>query len=225
MGGESVRVSNYLINTFQMAGRVAFNGQLSGNGMADFMFGRSSEFRQGGGEFKDLKGTRWGFFIQDNWTVNPRLTMNLGFRWDPYLSPYDRQGRVICFQTWPAVAALPEGAPKGLIYGGDDADPGCPKAGVEPVWTNFGPRVGLAYRLTNDGRTSLRVGAGYLLHARANGRQQRAVEHGAVWSDVHAERRGLVGSVRQQGACRNPFPANSVPPCRPPTSCLHRSTT
>jgi hypothetical protein len=65
--------------------RVAFNGQLSGNGTADFMFGRSSEFRQGGGEFKDLKGTRWGFFIQDNWSASsahlePRL------RWDPYLS-------------------------------------------------------------------------------------------------------------------------------------------
>ncbi len=94
-GGEAVRVSNHLINTFQMAGRVAFNGQLSGNGLADFMFGRTSEFRQGGGEFKNLKGTRWGFFIQDNWTANQRMTLNLGFRWDPYLSPYDREGRVI----------------------------------------------------------------------------------------------------------------------------------
>ncbi len=86
-GGEAVHVRNHLINTFQMAGRVAFNGSLSGHPMADFMFGRTSEYRQGGGEFKDLKGTRWGLFVQDNWTASPRLTMNLGLRWDPYLSP------------------------------------------------------------------------------------------------------------------------------------------
>src|SRR5688572_22535504 len=144
-GGEAVRVSNHLINTFQMAGRVAFNGQLSGNGMADFMFGRTSEFRQGGGEFKNLKGTRWGFFIQDNWTANQRLTLNLGFRWDPYLSPYDREGRVICFQPGVQSQRYPN-APTGLLYGGENADPDCPTAGVNPVWTNFGPRAGFAYR-------------------------------------------------------------------------------
>ena len=198
MGGEVVRVSNHLINTFQMAGRVAFSGQLSGNGLADFMFGRSSEFRQGGGEFKDLKGTRWGFFVQDNWTANQRLTLNLGLRWDPYLSAYDRQGRVICFQPGQQSQRYP-GAPNGLIYGGDEPDAGCPTAGVEPVWTNFGPRLGLAYRLTKDGRTSLRVGAGYLLHARAHRCEQRSVEHRSLRGDVHVERRGLGRSVRQQG--------------------------
>ena len=69
-GGEAVNVRNHIINTFQMAGNFTFNGQLSGNGLADFMFGRSSQFRQGGGEFKDLRGTRWGFFVQDNWQVS-----------------------------------------------------------------------------------------------------------------------------------------------------------
>jgi hypothetical protein len=209
MGGEAVRVSNHLINTFQMAGRVAFSGQLSGNGMADFMFGRSSEFRQGGGEFKDLKGTRWGFFVQDNWTASPRLTLNLGFRWDPYLSAYDRQGRVICFAPGQQSRRYP-GAPNGLIYGGDDADPGCPRAGVDPVWTNFGPRFGLAYRLTKDGRTSLRVGAGYFYTPERTGAsngQSNTAPFGATftlndvdWSDPYGSK-GLA----------NPFPANFGP--------------
>ncbi len=66
-GGEAVRVSNHIINTFQMAGQVTFNGQLSGFGLSDFMFGRLSRYRQGGGEFKDLKGTKWGFFLQDQY--------------------------------------------------------------------------------------------------------------------------------------------------------------
>ncbi|MBL8233820.1 MAG: carboxypeptidase regulatory-like domain-containing protein, partial [Bryobacterales bacterium] len=60
-GGEAVRVHNPITNTFQMMGNFTFNGQLSGNGLADYMVGRASEFRQGGGEFKDLLGTRWSF--------------------------------------------------------------------------------------------------------------------------------------------------------------------
>lgn len=208
-GGEAVNVRNHLINTFQMAGRVAFNGQLSGNGMADFMFGRSSEFRQGGGEFKNLKGTRWGFFIQDNWTASSRLTVNLGFRWDPYLSPYDREGRVICFDPARQSVRYPN-APKGLLYGGDNADPGCPKAGVEPVWTNFGPRLGVAYRLTKDGKTTLRSAFGIFYtpeRTGASNSQSNTAPFGATftlndvdWADPYASK-GLA----------NPFPANFGP--------------
>lgn len=60
-GGEAVRLTNHIINTFQMAGSFTFNGQLSGDPAADFLLGRASAFRQGGGEFKNLKGTRWAF--------------------------------------------------------------------------------------------------------------------------------------------------------------------
>ena len=84
-GGEVVRLSNHITNTFRMDGNFTFNGSLSGDGLADFLLGRSSTFVQGGGEFKDLKGTRWGFFAQDNWRVNQKLTLNLGVRWDPVL--------------------------------------------------------------------------------------------------------------------------------------------
>ncbi len=157
-GGEAVRVSNHLINTFQMAGNFTFNGQLSGNGLADFMLGQASSFTQGGGEFKNLKGTKWGFFVQDDWRVNQRLTLNLGVRWDPYIPYYDRDGRVVCFQpNNTAKSQRYPNAPFGFFYGGD---PGCPVAGVNPNWWNVEPRIGFAYRLTQDGKTSLRGGAG-----------------------------------------------------------------
>jgi len=157
-GGEAVRVSNHLINTFQMAGNFQFNGQLSGNGLADFMFGRSSQFRQGGGEFKNLKGTRWGFFVQDDWRVNQRLSVSAGVRWDPYIPYYDRDGRVICYlPNNTAKSQRYPNAPLGFFYGGDS---GCPTAGSNANWGNVEPRVGFAYRLTQDGKTSLRGGAG-----------------------------------------------------------------
>jgi hypothetical protein len=161
-GGEAVRVRNHVINTFQMAGNFTFNGQLSGDGLADFLFGRASQYRQGGGEFKFLLGTRWGFFMQDNWKVNDRLSLNLGLRWDPYLPYFDREGRVLCFQpgTTQRSKRYPN-APLGFLYGGENNDPGCPVGGSDPNWWNMGPRVGLAYRLTKDGKTSLRMGSGF----------------------------------------------------------------
>ena len=159
-GGEAVRVSNHIINTFRMDGNFGFNGSLSGDGLADFMIGRASSFVQGGGEFKYLKGTRWGFFAQDNWRVNQRLTLNLGLRWDPYWPYYDREGRVVCFQPGAKSQRYPN-APAGMLYGGDNNDPGCPTGGSDPNVWNLAPRVGFAYRLTQDGRTSLRGGIGY----------------------------------------------------------------
>lgn len=157
-GGEAVRVTNNITNSFQTMGNFSFNGQLSGNGLADFMFGRASSFTQGGGEFKDLKGVRWSFFVQDNWRVSRRLALNLGVRWDPYWPPYDRQGRVVCFQPLGGGQSQRyPNAPAGMLYGGD---PNCPTAGHDANVWNIGPRVGLAYRLTEDGKTSLRGGVG-----------------------------------------------------------------
>jgi hypothetical protein len=159
-GGEIVRLSNHITNTFRMDGNFTFSGQLSGDGLADFMLGRASSFVQGGGEFKDLKGTRWGFFAQDNWRANQRLTLNLGVRWDPYFPYYDREGRVVCFEPGAKSERYPN-APAGMLYGGKDHDPGCPVGGSEANIWNVAPRVGFAYRLMEDGKTSLRGGYGH----------------------------------------------------------------
>lgn len=157
-GGEAVRVTNHITNSFQMMGNFTFNGQLSGNGLADFMFGRASAFTQGGGEFKYLKGVRWSMFLQDNWRVSKRLALNLGVRWDPYWAPYDREGRVVCFQPGGGQRSQRyPNAPVGMLYGGDS---NCPVAGHDANVGNVGPRLGFAYRLTEDGKTSLRGGFG-----------------------------------------------------------------
>jgi len=158
-GGEALRVLNHITNTFQMDSSYTFSGELSGDGLADFMFGRASTFSQGGGEFKDLKGTKYTLFLQDNWRVTSDLTLNLGLRWDPYSAPYDREGRVVCFQPGAKSVRYPK-APIGLIYGGDNHDAGCPVSGMDSSWWNFAPRFGFAYRLTQDGKTSLRGGVG-----------------------------------------------------------------
>jgi hypothetical protein len=160
IGGEAVRVFNNLVNTFTMSGQFTFGNQLSGNNLSDFFLGNASRFLQGAGEFKNLTGTLWSLYYQDNWKVTPSLMLNFGVRWDPYFPYTEQKGRVPCFAPGQKSAKFPN-APVGIIYGGPNADPGCPAAsGSEANIWNFGPRLGFAYRLGSSGKTSLRGGAG-----------------------------------------------------------------
>jgi hypothetical protein len=59
-GGEAVNVRNHLINTFQMAGRVASTDNSPATEWPISCLAEPPSFRQGGGEFKDLKGTALG---------------------------------------------------------------------------------------------------------------------------------------------------------------------
>jgi hypothetical protein len=161
-GGEAVRVYNNLVNTYTMSGQFTFGAgtALSGSNLSDFMLGSASAFLQGGGEFKRLAGTLWSMYAQDNWRVNQQLTLNLGLRWDPYFPYTEKDGRVVCFAPGQKSQRFPN-APAGLLYGGSNADPGCPsQTGSLPNRANFGPRLGFAYRIGNAGKTVIRGGAG-----------------------------------------------------------------
>lgn len=158
-GGELVRLDKHIVNTYRMGGFFTFDSNLTGDNLADFFIGRASNFTQGGGEFTYLKGTRWSSYVQDNWRVTPRLALNLGLRWEPFFPFQEQEGRVTCFQ--PGVKSVKfTNAPVGLTVGGD---PGCPAAGTDNRLANFAPRLGFAYRVTQDGKTAVRGGAGYYL--------------------------------------------------------------
>src|SRR5581483_2315297 len=157
VGSEIVRLTKHIANTYRMGGFAFFTGNLSGDNLADFMVGRLTQFVQGGGEFSDLNGTRWASYVQDNWRVSQRLTVNIGLRWDPFFPFQETAGRVNCYVPGAKSQKFPN-APVGLLVGGD---PGCPSAGTDNALNQFAPRLGFAYRLTQDGRTSIRGGAGY----------------------------------------------------------------
>jgi hypothetical protein len=159
-GGEFLHIKKHLVNTFTMSGEFDFYNSLSGSDLTDFFLGRVSEFLQGGGEFSTLRGRETSAYVQDNWRVNRRLTAQLGVRWDPYIPFFEEQGRTVCFSPGEQSKRYPN-APLGLLYGGSSPDPGCPPGGSYNNLGNFGPRVGFAYKLTEDGRTSLRGGFGY----------------------------------------------------------------
>ncbi len=101
----------------------------------------TSNYQQGFGQPRfEERTTDWAFFIQDDWRATPRLTLNLGMRWD-----YERFPEP--FLVNPAL--------------GQTANRPSDK-------NNFGPRIGFAADLTGDGKTSLRGGYG-IYYGRVNG--------------------------------------------------------
>jgi hypothetical protein len=162
VGGEAVHIKVNVRNTYRQSGFYNFTNALSNNNLVDFMLGHgggSPGFGQGGGEFLLLTGIKWSAFAQDDWRINPRLTLNLGWRWDPYFPFTEERGRIVCFR--PGVQSTRfTNAPLGMLFGGAHHDPLCPENGSYANAGNFGPRLGFAYRVTADGRTSLRGGVG-----------------------------------------------------------------
>ncbi|MEK7215451.1 MAG: hypothetical protein AAB289_07650, partial [Chloroflexota bacterium] len=145
-------------------GTLNFNGNFSGLGLADFMVGDYTRFQQANVVASYRRQNYTASFVQDTWRVSPRLTMNLGLRWEPYLPEYRDGTRIDRFKReWfdqGLRSTVFPNAPVGLLYSG--GDPGMPDNNKisKNHWMQFAPRVGLAFDPGGGGRMVIRAGYG-----------------------------------------------------------------
>lgn len=104
-------------------------------------------------------------FVLDNIKVSPKLTLNLGLRYELYFPRYDRNFTQSSFD--PTVANPAAGNLKGaLVFLGDGPGRNGKKRFGDIYKANFGPRLGLAYQFNS--KTVLRSAWG-ISYSAANG--------------------------------------------------------
>lgn len=158
-GGEFWRMLGYAGTSNQSRSTFTFNGQFTsrvpgtgtGNAIADLLLGQSSAALITTRQIVYMSANNYGLYFQDNWKVSPRLTLNLGLRYE-YTSRFrERDNRHASFDLNP-------GSPTyGTVVLAKDGDH-LAETFSDPDRNNFAPRLGFAWQVTN--KTVVRGGGG-----------------------------------------------------------------
>jgi hypothetical protein len=150
-------------------------GEIDFRTFNDFLIGNSDFSSIGVGlSHRHFRTSDYNFFVQDDWKLSHKFTLNLGLRYELNLPPYEANGLIGGFD--PALYrprmeigsdGLPVGPPVGgIVMAGNSRYvlPDVPKVGRRVVNSvsprNLGPRIGIAWSPLNSGRLVLRGGYG-----------------------------------------------------------------
>jgi hypothetical protein len=156
------------------------NDIVSGDAIASLLLGNPSSGRLGIAPDPAVQNLYYAFFVQDDWKVNQRLTLNLGLRWEVDLANTERFDRLTNFDfnaqfpvssltvAFPAATGL---GTRTIPLRGVNTPVGRGNVETREQFdrdlNNFGPRIGLAFKL-ND-KTVLRAGGGIFYGSSSGG--------------------------------------------------------
>jgi hypothetical protein len=160
------------VNRLNPSGSFSFSNSLTNNpqrpagtgvGFATYLLGEVSGGSQSVRPFFSFDSASNGSYVQDDWKLKRRLTLNLGLRYDYATGPVERWNRSSNFDPF---VTNPETGTKGaLLYAGVTKD----RHFTIPPKRNFGPRIGFAWDVHGDGKMAVRAGYGLIYNAIESG--------------------------------------------------------
>jgi carboxypeptidase family protein len=176
-----------------------------GNGLASMLlgWGSGSDFHLDPKVFS--RAGYWGFFVQDDWKVTRKLTINVGLRYEFDLPRWERYNR---FSYWDLNEQAPISVPgyttNGVFKFVDDKN----KSPFDSDRNNFGPRLGFAYALNN--KTSIRSGVGIFYSV---SRASASGHTGAAFNTNSSVYWTLDSGATRNATLANPYPDGfAIPP-------------
>ena len=178
MGGEAIQYQLNRFNNFAVRGAITF-GSTSGTtppancptctnnnftAFQNFLMGRITAIQSAFGDpARNFVATDFAGFIQDDYRWSPRLTFNLGLRWEGMSFGHDKLFRAGIFD--PQLAAQgknPFLIPEKVNLAGFTGTPGVSDCALKSCFdgNNFAPRVGFAWDIWGDRKTVVRGGYG-----------------------------------------------------------------
>jgi hypothetical protein len=126
----------------------------SGNGMADMLLGWVSGGTYGNNQGEEIFSPYYGVYVQDDYKLSNRLTLNLGLRWELFpLGTFPNPENQTVARWLLAGVNVPTQADERMVYPSSSSD-----SGGSNDKNNFAPRLGLAWSVTDN--TVIRTGAG-----------------------------------------------------------------
>lgn len=203
-GGGRIYPTTFNFGQVGTAGPDPSNPTSGGDAFASFLLGVGTGGSTGV-SVRPFFSTHWyGTYLQDDWKVTRKLTLNLGLRWDYQAAPVERFNQQSFFDfnaINPISQQLGYNVYGTVVYNGVN---GVRRGLYNPQLTDFQPRLGLAYQASNK----LVVRAGYGLYYMASylgGGSTQGYGQATPWNAVTSN-----GYTPQQ-TLDNPFPTGMIP--------------
>ena len=137
--------------TRQITGQPGISG--TGNGFASFLIGRANQATRQNLDSIPSHASYWAAYVQDDYRLTSRLTLNVGLRWEVELPRYVDHNRMNSFS--PTAINPVSGTPGIVTFAGVN---GVPRTAFDAQYRDFGPRFGFAYNASKH--LVIRGGAG-----------------------------------------------------------------